>query len=132
MTKRDDRWFTTKCGRDVLLDAIHIRPFDAGYLEGEPRRIREQVLDELPRTAKRLLPGTVGLFIEPLTTADDKYPPLVYFCDFTCFSSIHPNADCSSMTAVWFAENLSQPLPEFIALRVGQIDWASHAIDGDW
>ena len=128
----DDRWFNTKCGRRVLLEGVHIRTFDHGFLEGRPELVRKYVLAELPKTAEKIFPGASGLFIEPLDGPADRYPAFTYFCNFVCDSPVGPHADCSSLTVCWFADGISEPLPEFIAARLSTIDWAMHARDGFW
>jgi hypothetical protein len=132
MRARDDRWFKTKCGRDVLLGAIHIRPFDYGFLEGRPEVIRQHVLAKLPETARSLLSGSDAVFVEQLAAPEDEYPQLIYFCELKCFLANNPTADFSFLTAVWFGDDLSQTIPEFLAPRVLQLDWAAHSRDGYW
>ena len=132
MTDRDERWFRTQCGRDVLLSAIHIRPFDHGFLEGRAETVRKHVTPELADTARELIRGTAAVFVDTIPGPDDSYPALVYFCDFTCYNAVNPAADCSSLTAVWFADDLTTPIPDFLRPRVAELDWAKHAADGYW
>lgn len=132
MPGRDDRWFTTQCGRDVALTAIHIRSFDHGYLEGETHLIRYAVLKRLKDTAKQLLPGTSAVYVDPLSFSADDYPALIYFCDFTCYDAIGPGADCSSLTTIWFADDLSQTIPAFLTPRMRSVSWVRYAADGYW
>lgn len=132
MPDRDERWFKTQCGRDIRLSAIHIRPFSHGFLEGRAETIRKHVLPELEATARELIRGTKTVVVEPLTGPDDSYPALVYFCDFTCYEAVDPLADCSMLTAVWFADHMKQPIPEFLRPRVAALDWAKYAADGYW
>lgn len=132
MPDRDERWFTTSCGRNIRLSAIHIRPFDHGFLEGRAETIRKHVLSGLRNTAGELIRGTAAVFIESLDGSEDSYPSLIFFCDFTCFDAVNPDADCSSLTAVWFADDLNQSIPAFLRPRVAALDWAAHAADGYW
>ena len=131
MSELHDCWFKTRCGRDVLLGRVHIRAFAYHHLEGRANLIRKDVLDRLPKDVARIFPGNTGLFIEPLNGPDDEYPALIYFCEFTCYQAVR-DGDCSSLTAVWFANDLSQPIPDFLKPRVLALDWAAHAVDGYW
>lgn len=132
MTDRDERWFKTACGRNVLLNAIHIRSFAHGFLECHAELIRKQVLGELADTARELIRGTSAVFVESLDGPSDSYPALTFFCDFTCYNAVDPSADCSSLTAVWFANDLNLPIPEILRPRVAALDWIQHAADGYW
>jgi hypothetical protein len=132
MTNRDERWFRTACGRNILLNAIHIRSFDHGFLEGRAELIRKKVLGELADTASELIRGTSAVFIESLDCPGDSYPPLTFFCGFTCYNAVGPSTDCSSLTAVWFAKDLNLPIPEMLRPHVAALDWAEHAADGYW
>ena len=113
MSLRDARWFKTNCGRDVWLNAVHIRSFDHGFLEGRAELIREYVLKELPDAARELIRGTAAVYTETLETSEDDYPKLVYFCDLVCHQAIDPGADCSSLTGIWFGEDISISVPDF-------------------
>jgi len=74
----------------------------------------------------------VALRLFSLNGPEDSYPQLIYFCDFTCFNAVNPDADCSSLTAVWFADDMNRPIPDFLRPRIAALDWAKHAADGYW
>lgn len=128
----DDRWFRTSSGRQVRLTALHIRTFDRGYLEGRALLIRQRVLAELPEMARRTFPGPAGVFVGPCEGPDDSYPALIYICEFECFAPVEPGADCSALIAIWFAEDMTRPIPEFVAERISEVDWERHAVDGGY
>jgi len=132
MPNQEDRWFETRSGRRVLLEAIHIRSFTHGFLEGRSELICEQVLNDLPKVAVALLPGTQAVYIDPLPIAADAMPELVYFCGFICFDGFDADADCSSLTTVWYSDDLSQTIPDFLKVRMRSVPWEKHAVDGYW
>ena len=132
MAEQDDRWFETRSGRRVMLDAIHIRSFSHGYLEGRSDLIRDQVLGKIRKTAVELLPGTQSVYLDPLPVDAESMPALAFFCDFTCFSAVGPDADCSSLTTIWYADDLSQTIPDFLKPRMKSVPWETHAVDGYW
>ncbi len=126
----DERWFRTSSGRQVRLSALQVQDFNRGYLEGRAFLIREQVLAELPDTARRMFPGRAGVLVGPCDGPADRYPALVYFCEFECSQAVGPGGDCSALIAVWFADDMTRPVPEFVAIRIGGVDWERHAVDG--
>ncbi len=123
------QWFQTSSGRQVRLTAIQIHEFDRGFLEGQPQLIRERVLTRMPETARHVFPGA-GVFVTPCEGPADRYPPLVFICEFRCLEPVEAGADFSDLVVVWFAEDITKPLPEFIAERIGGVDWERYAVDG--
>jgi hypothetical protein len=126
----DDRWFQTSSGRKVLLTATHLQTFSRGFLEGRPDLIRTRVLERLPDDVRRVFPGQAGVFVSPCRGKADEYPQWVVACEFDCSEPVAAGADCSSLIAVWFADDLSWSIPEFVAARIGEVDWELHAVDG--
>lgn len=124
--------FTTKCGRKVYLEGVHFCAFASGVYEGNPATVRGVVLDGMADWARRIFGSATGVWIEPLTDPADKCPNLVYFCQFICYQPISPPADCSALVACWFADEVAEPVRDFIAARIAMIDWGQHAADGYW
>lgn len=132
MTESSDCWFETLSGRDVLLSAIHIRSFAGGCLEGSREFICNRVLAGLKGTAKSLLPGTSAVYIDPLPVTPNTMPRLIYFCDFISFEPVQPIANFSSLAVVWYADDLSQTIPDFLTPRMKSVSWEKFAADGYW
>jgi hypothetical protein len=128
--KMNSHWFNTVSGRSVRLTGLHIRGFGHGFLEGRASLIRETVLAELPEAARKLFPGNTGVFVSACSGSANEYPRWIYFCELESSSPVSPDGDCSSLVVVWFAHDMNQPIPEFIASRIGSIDWEAHAKDG--
>lgn len=97
---------------------------------GNASLIRQHVLSRMPDAVRGVFPGGDGVFVGPCDGPADRYPSLVYYCEFTCFQPLAPEADCSSLIVVWFAEDMLRPIPEFVASWIGEVDWERHAVDG--
>lgn len=125
----DELWFRTSSGRSVHISAVHVQTFDRGYLEGRAELIRSQVLAGLPDEVRRIFRGQ-GILVSPCEGRAHEYPQWIVVCEFDCSEPVRPEADCSSLIVVWFANDLRWSIPEFVSARIGEIDWERHAVDG--
>jgi hypothetical protein len=124
-------WYRTASGREVLLDQLHVRRFDLGWLEGRGEFIRARTLERLPIRARALFPGTNGLLIREAPPGRDcAYPRLIFLAEFQSFQPVNPGADCSSLILVWFGDSLPANLDEAIAEQLAGVAWEDHATDG--
>ncbi|MDO9507242.1 hypothetical protein [Hydrogenophaga sp.] len=119
--------FTTGCGREVFLERLDIRTSTLGILEGSAETIRAEVLQRIPDEVSSGYGQTGLLLHEP---PPGPLPAFTYFMQLHSYVPLKPDADCSSMVAVWFDDALPADLPGELAAQVRRITWEEHAVDG--
>lgn len=119
--------FTTGCGRQVYLERLDIRTTTLGILEGSTETIRADVLQRIPDEVSKKYGHTGLLMHEPPLGA---LPAFTYFMQLHSYAALTPEADFSSLVAVWFADALPANLQGELAVQVQRIEWEMHAVDG--
>lgn len=127
-----ERWFETASGRKVFLSAVHIQSFAAGHLEGRAEVILDHILGSLEDSARRVFPADSAVYLDPQPVDAQSMPALACFCDFVCFEPVNEDADMSSLTVVWYADDLSQAVPDFLRPKMRGVEWEAYASDGCW
>lgn len=136
-------------GATIQLYALFQHYTYAGLMDGLPTRRLNKILIEgaLVTARERLWLKEKPYLIPPVETslglpkADwaipaDEFEP-VRIPSVTCLATFEsttpardPKADMSSLTIVWFQEELALPIEPGIVEQICAVDWRSHAKDG--
>ena len=118
-------------GRTVRLDECSISLSRLGFLAGHEERIREKVVNELPKLVHAQFPGNYGVVIKPVP--EGRLPTYTFMAALTCDQPVSdPTADFSSLVICWLSDDIEMPLMELIECQLRSIDWNTHAVDGNF
>ncbi|MEV5572487.1 hypothetical protein AB0L06_20785 [Spirillospora sp. NPDC052269] len=137
---------TLHSGRQVSLDSLQISSTYGGMLEGYPcALINDRKLAALAKRPESAYPGPpVHLITPPRRYPDGEsdrrlpFGPVEELPAFYCRGSftshyIDPNPDevfhRSSLTVVWFQDDLVTPVPVFVATAIADLAWDELAED---
>lgn len=134
LVARAEHWFREtrfklRSGRAVRIQQIYIQLSLLGFLERNPERIRNIILQELPQRARKAVPSWGGIVIR-----DPPPGPLPLFTVFVDLESepVRSRSHCSSLVVVWFTDTFPRNLYDHIKSQIEGVDWDQYAKDGDY
>ena len=97
------------------------------FSPGREERIREKVVNELPKLVRAQFPGNYGVVIKPVP--EEHLPTYTFMAALACDQPIFdPSADYSILVLCWLGD-IEMPLPELIEREISSVDWDKHALD---
>ena len=98
------------------------------FSPGREERIREKVVNELPKLVRAQFPGNYGLMIKPVP--EGRLPAYIFMAALACDQPVSdPSADCSRIVLCWLGNDVETPLPRLIDKEISDIEWDKHAVD---
>src|SRR5438445_8677567 len=115
-------------GRNVRLQECSVSVSRMGFLAGREERIREKVVNELPKLVRAQFPGDHGVFIKPVP--EGPLPAYVLMAALASDQPVSdPSADRSRIVLCWLSNDVVTPLPQLIDKEITDIEWDKHAVD---
>lgn len=146
MSKRFE--ITVKDGRSIHLESLYQYETYSGLMEGVPtRKYNAKKVQGVIRRARQIISsnGEPHLLPPPeqkLEIPEEEWfdidepaelPRIASMGSFTSLASARdPDADCSSLTVVWFQDEFGPPSDPEVLSKFSTIDWRSIAVDGYW
>ena len=122
--------YRLKSGRKICLRQLHVQVALLGYWEGEPERIREHVLKELPKTVEKHFSPKYKFVLlhEPPCPA----PRYLFLAEFLSYKPVHVEFTHSILVVGWYGDVLPRDLHAYLEEQMDSIDWDKWALDADW
>jgi hypothetical protein len=138
-------------GRSIYLETIFQYKTYSGLMEGFPTKsTNAEIVNSAQLYAiEKLWGGDSAYLIETkqvsmnipkerwFTPNDEdepmKLPPICCLGSFYCSQPAQDtNAGFSTMKIVWFQDNFAMPIDTKVIVKIQDVDWNHHAIDGNW
>jgi|SRR5438876_3498126 len=115
-------------GRTVRLEECSVSFSRLGFLAGREERIREKVVNDLPKMVRAQFPRNYGVVIKPVIAG--RLPTYIFMAALASDQpSSDPTADCSRVAVCWLADDIETPLPEQISRAIREVEWDAYAVD---
>jgi hypothetical protein len=117
------------CGQAVHVEEIRIARSTLGYLAGTRDHIRADLIRQLKERVRGQFPGS-GVLVKPVPEELPRYLIMVLL---VCQKPVSdPAADFSGLVVCSLIDDLGTNLPALIEREIRGIDWARHAVDGNF
>jgi len=125
--------FQLASGRTIQLVQLSITGTYAGFIEGTPEIASKYILDDLPKSIRKIVRWNTPLLIIP--SKIHPLPDYLWIAEFTS-SRGAKNTDSdyySKLSVCWFSNKtaFNRKLNTVISAMVVDIDWDQHAKDYD-
>ena len=115
-------------GRTVRLEECSVSFSRLGFLAGREERIREKIVEEIPKLVRAQYWGNYGLVIKPVP--EGPLPAYVLMAALASDQPVSdPSADRSRIVLCWLSNDVETPLPQLIDKEITDIEWDKHAVD---
>jgi len=115
-------------GRTVRLEECSVSFSRLGFLAGREERIREKIVEEIPKLLRAQFWGNYGLVIKPVP--EGPLPAYVLMPALASDQPVSdPSADRSRIVLCWLSNDVETPLPQLIDKEITDIEWDKHAVD---
>lgn len=98
------------------------------FSRGREERIREKIVEEIPKLLRAQFWGNYGLVIKPVP--EGPLPAYVLMAALASDQPVSdPSADRSRIVLCWLSNDVETPLPQLIDKEITDIEWDKHAVD---
>jgi len=115
-------------GRTVQVEEFCFRVSTLGFLAGREERIREKIVEEIPKLLRAQFWGNYGLVIKPVP--EGPLPAYVLMPALASDQPVSdPSADRSRIVLCWLSNDVETPLPQLIEQEIRDVQWERCAVD---
>ena len=115
-------------GRTVQVEEFCFRVSTLGFLAGREERIREKIVEEIPKLLRAQFWGNYGLVIKPVP--EGPLPAYVLMAALASDQPVSdPSADRSRIVLCWLSNDVETPLPQLIEQEIRDVQWERCAVD---